>query len=229
MSYIDTINHSHVGYFASLPVYHPLQDLDIEGQDEFSATPANLVIGGGGGEHPGMVIQSLDACVWSYLKFCAEVDNKDTDEIDFFTKWDDNIKDEECYYHASYNLIYQYWGLEDITKFTLKVKEIYHNSIKYLKDKKEVENYHAEKQINVMFGEFIYYAAQHLLSPEFKEHIKNADEKLLKEEVYFYCIFNAINVIPKGYPAFGRSYILDEHNEQKIKWGLRFEDELTNK
>lgn len=69
MSYIDLIKHELVGFFNGLPVYHPLETVE-EGSWEsydFSCSPANLIIGGGAGEHPALVLHNLESLVAAYL------------------------------------------------------------------------------------------------------------------------------------------------------------------
>ncbi|MEM7748182.1 MAG: hypothetical protein AAF346_08010 [Pseudomonadota bacterium] len=66
MSYIDSFRHELVGLFASrIPVYRPLEV--IEGSEshpqDFACRPDQLVIGGGAGEHPGVVIRDPEAAV----------------------------------------------------------------------------------------------------------------------------------------------------------------------
>lgn len=54
MSHIDSFKHEIVGLFGGLLVYHPLEDI----QGDFVCTPKCLLIGGGSGEHPALVIES---------------------------------------------------------------------------------------------------------------------------------------------------------------------------
>jgi hypothetical protein len=90
MSHIDTINHSVVGTFAGISVYHTLQDIDGKDYD-FSATPKNLVIGGGSGEHPGMVIQDLDFCVWEFLTALTELQGKEIEKAGTHSKYESHF------------------------------------------------------------------------------------------------------------------------------------------
>lgn len=71
MSYIDTIKHELVGYLNGLPIYHPLENLPRSkwGDPDFSCDQSNLVIGGGSGEHPGLVIHNLPSLVCEYLLY----------------------------------------------------------------------------------------------------------------------------------------------------------------
>ena len=76
MSYIDSYKHEHVGVFGGLPVYHPLEDIpgsnepDLDG--EFACAASQLVIGGGDGEWPGLVIKSPVGAVVTFLDCCFE-------------------------------------------------------------------------------------------------------------------------------------------------------------
>jgi hypothetical protein len=69
MSYIDTISNKRVGTLAGYPVYQPLGTLEnkTRGAVDFGCTPANLVLGGGSGEHPALVVHHFDQLVSLYL------------------------------------------------------------------------------------------------------------------------------------------------------------------
>lgn len=56
MSYIDGFDHEIIGTLGYLPIYHPLEAIEGDGgwgAYDFNASPQNLVLGGGSGEHPG--------------------------------------------------------------------------------------------------------------------------------------------------------------------------------
>lgn len=63
MSHIDSFPHEIVGLFGNIPVYHPLENID----GDFTATPQQLILGGGSGEHPALVFTDLHACVAAFL------------------------------------------------------------------------------------------------------------------------------------------------------------------
>ncbi len=69
MSYIDIFPHRRVGTLAGYPLYHPTSDITGHGRGhpQFSATPKNLILGGGSGEHPGLVVHEFDVIVRLYL------------------------------------------------------------------------------------------------------------------------------------------------------------------
>jgi hypothetical protein len=72
MSYIDTFDdtfdHGLVGFFAGLPRYHPLETVAGSGGDELGCTPRQLVLGGGSGEHPAVVLRQPPAAVMAFLQ-----------------------------------------------------------------------------------------------------------------------------------------------------------------
>ena len=61
MSHIDSYKHEIVGLFGCIPVYRPLEDISEPGDDDpqldFGCTTEQLVIGGGPGEHLGLVLR----------------------------------------------------------------------------------------------------------------------------------------------------------------------------
>lgn len=63
MSHIDSFSHQIVGQFGPLPVYRPLTDID----GDFQCTTKQLLLGGGSGEHPAMVLKRPDTAVARYL------------------------------------------------------------------------------------------------------------------------------------------------------------------
>ncbi len=64
MSHIDSFRHELVGYLGYLPVYHPLEEID----GDFHCSTQQLVLGGGSGEHPALVIQNPTYAVALFLR-----------------------------------------------------------------------------------------------------------------------------------------------------------------
>lgn len=226
MSYIDTINHSYVGNFAGLPVYHPLENLDEEKQDEFSATPQNLILGGGSGEHPGLVIQDLDFCVWQFLDALVDLQNKDMDKLEFFTKFEKGIPNYTMSEHTIYsNLEYSTWPMQNVARFVEQVNKEFDESIEYYKTKDKFNRSAVELKINIMIGEFVFFAAKKLISEPLLEYIEENKHLLEKDNLNIEAPFHAVKVSPKGYHVSGRSLALDKKGEVQTKWGLRFDEE----
>ncbi|MCG8472064.1 MAG: hypothetical protein MI742_09425 [Desulfobacterales bacterium] len=69
MSYIDSYDHEYIGALGYLPIYRPLEVIEGDkwGGYNFSATPDNLILGGGSGEHPGLIVHRLDSVVARFL------------------------------------------------------------------------------------------------------------------------------------------------------------------
>ncbi len=101
MSYIDSYAHELVGYFAGRPLYHPLENIPGNPDDihEFACSPSQLVIGGGGGEHSGLIITKPESAVATFIDTSDEFDLDDdtsSDLIEFryndhmlhFAGWD---------------------------------------------------------------------------------------------------------------------------------------------
>lgn len=57
MSTIDTGKHDVVGRLNGIPLYHPLERYDAD----FAADERHLVLGGGSGEHPAVVVPAITA------------------------------------------------------------------------------------------------------------------------------------------------------------------------
>lgn len=80
MSYIDSYKHEIVGLFGCLPVYHPLEDIppsDIGGGLDFGCTTGQLVLGGGSGEHPGLVLLNAECAVAEFVHQCGDFELSD--------------------------------------------------------------------------------------------------------------------------------------------------------
>jgi hypothetical protein len=79
MSYIDCFDHEYIGRLGYLPIYRPLQVIEGEewGAYDFSATPDNLVLGGGSGEHPGLVIHKLECAAAKFLYYHIDEEHKE--------------------------------------------------------------------------------------------------------------------------------------------------------
>ncbi|WP_051304708.1 hypothetical protein [Chitinilyticum litopenaei] len=67
MSYIDTFDHEYLGHLGYLPIYHPLVCIEQGDINDFACSPDTLVLGGGSGEHPGLVISEPGCAVARFL------------------------------------------------------------------------------------------------------------------------------------------------------------------
>jgi hypothetical protein len=80
MSYIDTFDHEFVGFFGGYPIYHPLESVEGDPTNlaDFSCTPSDLVLGGGGGEHPAVVLRRADCAVAQFVQYWLDDHNDET-------------------------------------------------------------------------------------------------------------------------------------------------------
>jgi hypothetical protein len=98
MSYIDLFKHREVGNICGLPLYLALENID---GDEFKCKTGSVIIGGGGGEHPGMVIKDLDILFSTY---------------NFYNDPDYDFINNGCPDYFN-NLDYSTWSIKDIVQF----------------------------------------------------------------------------------------------------------------
>lgn len=80
MSHIDSYRHEIVGLFGSLPVYHPLEDIlasETGIAEDFGCTTGQLVMGGGSGEHPGVVLLDPQSAVAQFVYESGDFDLSD--------------------------------------------------------------------------------------------------------------------------------------------------------
>lgn len=81
MSEIDQYNHTHVGYFCNLPLYRIYEDTGPKASDEFVAAAGDLILGGGSGEHPAMVITNHDFLVNFWLGSYSNLGDDQDDDM----------------------------------------------------------------------------------------------------------------------------------------------------
>ena len=90
MSYIDCFNHEVVGEVLTLPLYKANQDIN---GDEFHCKKGQLILGGGSGEHPAMVIEDINYGMLVYLWFHDDIDSDEFTQLkDFDFRKDIGLK-----------------------------------------------------------------------------------------------------------------------------------------
>lgn len=160
MSYIDCFKHELLGYFNGLPINHPLEKIsgDGWGKEDFSATPENLILGGGGGEHPALVLHNLPSLVAQYLLLAIENNEKHFPElkIPISSKIIDAVTD-ICY--TGPELEFCYWSMIDMHEFVNNAKSPLHPT----PIESDANSHAVEDWIKNSIGEFIYYSLPDLL------------------------------------------------------------------
>lgn len=157
MSYIDSIKHELVGYINGLPIYHPLENIKdgAWGECDFSCTPENLVIGGGSGEHPALVVHHLGSLVARYLLLCNEKNVEHfNDRIEMLPEETlDRLGD--IAFDTGETLEFCSWSMTQIRDFVELAKSSLHQTPLH-------ETQDPEDWIKESIGEFIYFSLPEL-------------------------------------------------------------------
>lgn len=180
MSYIDTFDHELVGFFAGLPLYHPLETVTGTGDDEFNCTPLQLVLGGGSGEHPTMVLTNLTAAVAAFLHAALPPDSPllSTEAQQFL---DELPPLQECLHFAG-------WFTADYSAF-----------YKRCSSPSLVTPYHVEQDglleewILRNAGEFVYFSMPEL-APDVHSSLADVCARVSSP------IYYNVLILPPGYP-----------------------------
>ena len=161
MSYIDTIKHELVGYLNGLPIYHPIETYinGDKGDDDFSCSPKNLVLGGGGGEHPALVLHELGALVAEYILYSLSQIESYHDCSPWSEAVIDRLYEMSCKEREP--LEFCGWHMSHFNNFLLNAKANVHGTP--LKDSQD-----AEEWIKLSIGEFVFYSLPEL-NPYHKE------------------------------------------------------------
>ena len=184
MSYIDTFDHELVGFFGGLPLYHPLESVDGGGikDEDFGCTPTQLVLGGGSGEHPGLVLTNPGEAALHFL--CAALPPELNIDPRAQRMFDEAPSCLACLHYAG-------WSLEDYTSFAARCMapafvHPYHQEADGL----------LEEWLTRNLGEFVFFAMPELASELFS--LIPATCALAREPRYCNVL-----ILPPGYKAPG--------------------------
>lgn len=180
MSHIDSFRHEIVGRFAGLPVYHPLEKID----GDFQCGPDQLVLGGGSGEHPALVIAKPQAAVACFLD--AELSNQQGAHVE---AWNAVIAHHLDYNHAD-NLVFHDWSISDFAEFDARCRS--NTMPNPYWDELELS---IEHWLVLGFGEFVFFAMPELAS-ELMDRIDDPYRHFRHER------YNNIQLIPPNVPVY---------------------------
>jgi len=175
MSHIDSFKHELVGFLGYLPVYHPLEVID----GDFKSNSQQLMLGGGSGEHPALVVEHPTALVAHFL-------NKEIETIKSITHWKDFI------------LPYLNTALEDLLTFYNWDKERYDSF--YLMSKSPIlpnpnRGNDLEWWLILGLGEFIFFSMP-TLALDLIENFENPYKH------FQHSTYNNIMVVPPNLPVY---------------------------
>jgi hypothetical protein len=191
MSHIDSFQHELVGLLAGIPVYHPLENI----QGDFSCDKNQLLLGGGSGEHPALVISNpLSAVAWFLWEELEASDSPNIKAKDYPLKryietWRATLKE------------YVQWEYEDNLKFYEWSVSTYKGFYDLCGSPAIPNPYHDDSDdsfeawLIMGFGEFIFFALPELVA--------ELMDKLDKPYQYFrHMQYNNILLMPKNMPVY---------------------------
>ncbi|WP_312531719.1 hypothetical protein [Paracoccus sp. (in: a-proteobacteria)] len=183
MSYIDCYKHELVGQFGHLPVYRPLEEIAGSldpNDDEFRCLPNQLVLGGGGGEHPGMVLLHPERAVAEFAIYHPDIELPEELENNIW----------EQYISSNTAFLYSGWSTKDHYDFyDLCTGPGLPNRFN------PARGISFESWLLSGFGEFIYYAMPELVTASLVEKINS-----LAQPRHIH--FNNILIVPPRMPVY---------------------------
>ena len=208
MSHIDSFKHEIIGRFGVISVYHPLQNID----GDFICDSNNILVGGGSGEWPAIVIRNPTAAVAEFIATeLMGYDSADSEDQWPIVKCKDEwLKHIAPYQNFPNNKIIEFceWTVEDYVRFErLCCSDGMQNSF-------DIEMYESglENWFILGIGEFIFYAM-----PELASDIMS---KLVNPYSYFQHInYNNIMLIPPNMPVYanrGNAFFPPQSDEDAL-------------
>jgi hypothetical protein len=191
VSHIDTFKHEIIGKFGVISVYHPLQDIN----GDFICGPDNILVGGGSGEWPAIVIRNPTAAVAEFIAIeLMGYDSEDSEDewpiVKYKDEWQEIIAP---YLNLPHNKIIEFceWTVEDYVRFE---KLCCSDGLQNPFDA-ETHELGFENWFILGIGEFIFYSM-----PELASDIMS---KLDNPYKYFQHInYNNIMLIPPNMPVY---------------------------
>lgn len=171
MSYIDTIPHERIGSLLGYPLYHPKICAPNKGVRwgayDFYCTPSNLVLGGGSGEHPGLVIHHLDKLACSYLFELTEMYPGIKRKAHFLEQLMDKYVEAD---DSSFE--YCEWGADQVADIVQKSKE---KDVPFPYSRDVHDSF--EAWLGLVIGSFCVHHRQSLLSAEMQKDLQKCFAK----------------------------------------------------
>lgn len=159
MSHIDSFHHRHLGnLLGRYPIYQALEDIN----GDFQAASGQLILGGGSGEHPAMVIDDASACVAAL--YWLEDDSAKTS----------GLQDDLCFDYAQVFCCYD-WFFQDFYHF-YDYCEPAHQHWHYADSGSCLEQW-----LMCQIGAFIYQHCPELMPPWAQQH------RILSKSLLFAC------------------------------------------
>jgi hypothetical protein len=200
MSFIDIYGHEYVASFAGYPVYHPLEPI----KGEFEAGPDTLLLGGGSGEHPALIVRNLEYVAALYIDELLEEACDPGSPDDFIER--SKILSEPCTPYEC--LEFAHWNVEDYARF---FERCCAPTLDYPYDK--AEYHYLERWLALNFGKLLCHSLPDLV-PALESDLKEAwdfSEKYASNLSNFVCN-------PPGLPTPGGRRIHGRLGEGLLAW-----------
>lgn len=200
MSYIDTFDHEFVGFFAGLPLYHPLVDVPgTQVPEEFSCSRTQLILGGGDGEHPALIVADAESVTLNFLSMWLRLMDIPHERVpqEVFAVLDNAAPPWQCLQFAD-------WDIETYDRF-------YHRCVSASFPSPFLREKHGslEDWIVGSIGEFLYFSLIELSATA------RSKVPALIGIVQTPIFFNVL-IAPPGYKVLAGRY----HNELgEVVWG----------
>jgi hypothetical protein len=210
VSYIDTFDHEFVGYFAGVYVYHPLETVPADADDPqyFGCSPENLVIGGGPGEHPGLVVKDPEEAVASYI--CARLrwqERHDPEEHRALRRaieaWSDVTVDRDAVEYWQRVFEFAGWREADYADFSQRCA-----SGAMPRPFDPNEDGCLERWLAASIGEFVLLAMPEL-APRAIERLGDLRTHIQQ------ALYENLLLLPPGYRVWGRRVV-----DHQLTWGI---------
>lgn len=182
MSHIDSFKHQQVGEFLGLPVYLPLQDID----GDFQATTRQLLVGGGSGEHPAVVLTDPQAAAAAFL---AEEDPHVDLSAEELKAWRAAIQPFAPDFPHKL-LAFHDWSISDYHGFHERCRNPHTSSYGIHESKMGVEYWMA-----LGLGEFVFYAMPQL-APDLMARLAAPYAK------FRHVIYSEVLLVPPNMPVY---------------------------
>jgi hypothetical protein len=210
VSYIDTFDSEFVGYFGGIEVYHPLEAMPADPDDPrcFGCGPENLVIGGGPGEHPGLVVkepgEAVGCFVRAWLRWYERNYPVEHQALrPAVEAWPDAPADREAPDYWQWVFEFAGWQVADYAEFSNRCA-----SRTFTRPFAPDEDGPLERWLAASVGEFVLLAMPELAQDaiqqlgDLRRHVVGG-------------IYGNILLLPPGYPVWGRRAI-----ENQVTWGV---------
>ena len=191
MSHIDSFKHEIVGLFGNIPIYHPMEKI----KGDFICDPSQLLLGGGSGEHPALVIKKPLAAVAWFLN--ATLEPLHSDDI--------KVKSHPLKRHLDEwsGVISKYinWDYADHLEFYEWEIQTHHHFYQRCISNALPNPYHPDQQESIEewlilgFGEFIFFSMPELAA-------KITDELTNPYKYFHHMSYNNILLMPKNIPVY---------------------------